>query len=326
MLKLDFNHTDFREQLRHFADNFKVNVHNNTIILPEEIGKGYLKTINFPNGLQGLISDYIVQKDLILNRTKNDMDAFTLRFDEVLIPDHSSSSKEAGLAGINPIRSAVYLGSTKYDWMFYCTSGTQVKSVNVLFSRAWLEQFIEVEAVGDIIKKYLSLRMSAFNYEPMDIEYKRLLNEVLQANTGSIYDEIIIQNRVMLLLERFFTRIYYKMHDMHFEVKLSNDDINSLKMVEKELLKDFTAEPPGINKLARMAAMSPSKLKGSFKEIFGLPVYQYYQKHRMNKAKAMLLSKKYSVKEVGMEVGYSNLSNFAKAFKKSFDQLPSDLL
>jgi AraC-like DNA-binding protein len=46
----------------------------------------------------------------------------------------------------------------------------------------------------------------------------------------------------------------------------------------------------------------------------------------MNKAKAMLLSKKYNVKEVGMDLGYSNLSNFAKAFRKSFDQLPSDLL
>jgi AraC-like DNA-binding protein len=75
-----------------------------------------------------------------------------------------------------------------------------------------------------------------------------------------------------------------------------------------------------------MAVMSPSKLKNSFKEIYGLPVYQYYQKHRMNKAKAMLLSRKYSVREVGIEVGYSNLSNFAKAFRKSFDQLPSDLL
>ena len=97
-------------------------------------------------------------------------------------------------------------------------------------------------------------------------------------------------------------------------------------MIEKELLKDFTSEPPGIVKLARMAAMSPSKLKSSFKEIYGLPVYQFFQKHRMNKAKSMLLSKKYNVRQVGVEVGYSNLSNFAKAFRKSFDQLPSDLL
>jgi AraC-like DNA-binding protein len=78
--------------------------------------------------------------------------------------------------------------------------------------------------------------------------------------------------------------------------------------------------------LARMAAMSPSKLKTSFRDVYGLPIYQYFQKHRMNKAKAMLLSQKYNVREVGIDVGFSNLSNFAKAFKKSFDQLPSDIL
>jgi AraC-like DNA-binding protein len=140
------------------------------------------------------------------------------------------------------------------------------------------------------------------------------------------YQTLVVQNRVLLLLERFFTRIYAKMNDTHFDVKLSNDDISRLKLIETELLKDFSVEPPGIPKLARMAAMSPSKLKNSFKEIYGMPIYQYYQKHRMNKAKAMLLSKKYTVRDVGIEVGFSNLSNFAKAFKKSFDQLPSDLI
>jgi AraC-like DNA-binding protein len=116
------------------------------------------------------------------------------------------------------------------------------------------------------------------------------------------------------------------MNDQHFDMKVSNDDIMRLQKVEQELLKDFSNAPPGISKLAKMAAMSPSKLKNTFKEIYGLPIYQYFQKHRMNKAKAMLLSNKYNVKEVGMEVGYSNLSNFAKAFKKSFDQLPSDII
>lgn len=116
------------------------------------------------------------------------------------------------------------------------------------------------------------------------------------------------------------------MSDSSFDMKVSNDDLQRLMLVEGELLKDFSVVPPGIPKLARMAAMSPSKLKTSFRDVYGLPIYQYFQKHRMNKAKAMLLSQKYNVREVGIDVGFSNLSNFAKAFKKSFDQLPSDIL
>ncbi len=326
MIKIDFNHTDYEEMLACFAEALKGKIEKGTLHLPPHIGEGFMKLIELPNGLQGIISDYTVNQDLLLNRTKINKDYYTLRFDEVIIPD--SVPLETGpplTADVSPVRTAVFLGSTKFDWMFLSTKGTRVKGVNILFSKEWLEQFLEVESVGDMIKKYLSLKMSAFNYEPMDMEYKRILAEVVQPDVDPSFETLIIQNRIMLLLERFFTRIFFKMSDMHFDVKLSNEDINRLKIIEKEIVKDFSSEPPSIKTLARHAAMSPSKLKNSFKEIYGLPLGQYHQKHRMHKAKAMLLSRKYSISEVGVEVGYSNLSNFAKAFKRAFDQLPSDL-
>lgn len=323
MLHIEYNHTDYKELLQHFASHFHCTLHDNTLVFLPEHGEGYIKLVELPNGLQGLVSDYTIHTGVLFKRTRISKDFFTLRFDEVNLPE---SLDEEQIAGVTPIRSAVFLGSARFDWMFYTTQGTRVKGVNIFFSKEWLEHFLEVEREGDLIKKYLSLKMSAFNYEPMDVEYKRLLGEIVNNDVDPAFKTLIIQNRIMLLLERFFTTIYSKMSDMHFHVKISNDDINRVKMVEKELTKDFSIEPPSISQLARMAAMSPSKLKNSFREIYGLPIYQYFQKHRMNKAKAMLLSRKYSIREVGLELGYSNLSNFAKAFKKSFDQLPSDLL
>ena len=326
MLKIEYNHIDYAELLKDFATFFKCKCNGNTLTLPQHIGDGYMKLVELPNGLQGIISNYTVHQDILFQRNKINKDYFTLRFDEVLIPDTNDEEKSDAPSEANPIRSAVFLGSAKFDWLFLSTKGTKVKGVNIFFSKEWLEHFLAVENVGDMIKKYLSLKMSAFNYEPMDMEYKRILAEIVYSDEEQPYCSMVIQNRIMLMLERFFTRIYYKMSDMHFDVKLTNEDINSVKQVAKNLLQDFSVEPMGINKLAKMAAMSPSKLKISFKEIYGIPIYQYFQKHRMNKAKAMLLSQKYSVKEVGIDLGYNNLSNFAKAFKKSFDQLPSDLL
>jgi AraC-like DNA-binding protein len=45
----------------------------------------------------------------------------------------------------------------------------------------------------------------------------------------------------------------------------------------------------------------------------------------MQMARDLLLSGDFSVKEVGIQVGYSNLSNFAAAFKKEFHLLPSEI-
>ncbi len=327
MLEIDYSYTNYAELLQFFAAEFKVKLKKNVLHLPETIGKGYMKLIELPNGLQGIVSDYVVYEDIRFNWLKINQDCFILRFDEANIPKKDLVAETEMMPDIAmQVRSAVFLASSRYDWIFICKKGTSVKGVNILFTKEWLEQFLKVENVGDVIRKYLNLKLTALNHEPMDVEYKRLLNEIVLVKGEPDYETMIIQNRVMLLLERFFTRTYYKMSDMHFNVKLSNEVISRLANVERELVKDYSAEPKGIAELARMAAMSPSKLKSSFKEIYGLPVYQYFQKKRMHKAKSMLVSRKYSVREVGMEVGYSNLSNFAKAFRKSFDQLPSDLL
>lgn len=77
-------------------------------------------------------------------------------------------------------------------------------------------RFDEVVNVGDIIKRYLSLKMSLFNYEPMDIEYKRILAEIVQTDADPLFETLLIQNRVVLLLERFFIRIFYKIQSSEF--------------------------------------------------------------------------------------------------------------
>jgi AraC-like DNA-binding protein len=84
--------------------------------------------------------------------------------------------------------------------------------------------------------------------------------------------------------------------------------------------------PPNINYLSRISAMSPTKLKTDFKRLYGVPIYEYYQKNRMQRAKNLLLEGKHSIKEVGIKVGYSNLSHFAGSFKKEFGILPSEML
>jgi AraC-like DNA-binding protein len=95
--------------------------------------------------------------------------------------------------------------------------------------------------------------------------------------------------------------------------------------VEALLVKNFALTPPTIEELSRISAMSPTKLKNNFKALYGLPIYKYYQKNRMLKAKTLLISGEYTIKEVGVMVGYSNLSHFASTFEKEFGYLPSEI-
>jgi len=134
-----------------------------------------------------------------------------------------------------------------------------------------------------------------------------------------------IQNRVLLLLEKFILKLYQRKHVAVGKVKSNEDELTRLMKVEGLLVRDFSVAPPTIGELSRISAMSPTKLKNDFKNVYGMPIYEYYQKNRMLRAKSLLLEGKFSIKEVGMKVGYSNLSHFANTFKKEFGFLPSEL-
>ncbi len=316
MVTLTYNHVDYDAMLRHYAKELGCKYSGGILQFNEQYAHGTMQFMQLSDGLQIMISNFVANTDILFQRRNSTFDYFSLQFDEIKEPDTDQQES----------KSAVFLSSTKYDWLFLTKKDTHLANVCILFSKQWLDDFLLGEMAGEPIKKYLSVKSRSFNYEPLDAAYKKMIHEIMLVSEEESMKKMIIHNRIMLLLERFFSRVFQKMNNHHFDIKLNQHDINSLRMVERILLKDFSKEPPDIVELAKTAAMSPSKLKTAFKEIYGLPVYSYFQKHRMNKAKAMLLSQKYHVKDVGMELGYSNLSNFAKAFRKSFDQLPSDLL
>jgi hypothetical protein len=122
VLKIDFNHTQYDEMLVYFAEVFNTTLTNKTLHLPPEFGEGYMKLIELPNGLQGILSDYTVNQDILLKRNKIPDDLYTLRFDEVVIPENVSADATQPLVAA-PVRSAVFLGSTKFDWLFFSTKG-----------------------------------------------------------------------------------------------------------------------------------------------------------------------------------------------------------
>ena len=148
-------------------------------------------------------------------------------------------------------------------------------------------------------------------------------DEIINADTQDLLWLAIMQNRILLLIERFFSRLYEKSRSLTHHVRISKQDINRLINIESIIINDLTAPPPTIESLASTAAISSAKLKRIFKDVYGTGIYSYYQKQRMLKARDMLLTGNYSVKEVGLHVGYVNLSNFATAFKKEFSVLPS---
>ena len=70
--------------------------------------------------------------------------------------------------------------------------------------------------------------------------------------------------------------------------------------------------------------MSGTKLKQRFKQVYGYHLYEFYNKQRLEKAKE-LIAQGATPKEAGYSIGFSDVSNFTKAFKKEYGYTPGTI-
>jgi len=97
-----------------------------------------------------------------------------------------------------------------------------------------------------------------------------------------------------------------------------------LRRAHERLLADLS-QPPTIAELAREVNLSVLKLKRGFRLLFDDSVYGLFQRERMQEAHRRLRAGEFSVTEVASELGYTNASHFAAAFRKQFGVPPSAL-
>ena len=90
----------------------------------------------------------------------------------------------------------------------------------------------------------------------------------------------------------------------------------------RQLLTEDLAMPPTIAGLARGVLMSESQLKLAFREVFGVSIYQYFQHARMEKARSLLAGGGRTVKEVGYELGFTNIGHFSRLFERAYRVKP----
>ncbi len=76
--------------------------------------------------------------------------------------------------------------------------------------------------------------------------------------------------------------------------------------------------------LAAEHGISVSFLQKSFKQVYGLPVYQYLKAYRLEKAAALLRNSKRSVTKIALDAGYTNPAKFSEAFRKHYGLPPSE--
>ena len=148
----------------------------------------------------------------------------------------------------------------------------------------------------------------------------RLLDEILYCDAKGASRQLYLEAKGLELLALMIDE--FEEAERAAASRLSQPDVQRLQCARKILLARVQS-PPSLPELARQAGLNEAKLKAGFRQLFGNSVFAYLRQHRMEEARRLLRTRKYSVTEVALRVGYSNPSKFAAAFRKQFGIRPS---
>ena len=325
MVVFNINHLDYSVLLKDISTRYNIPfTSKNHLSLPPAIGNGYLKTLQLQNGLQVMLVDIVLKKSFITVREQNNNRAFVLHFDDLLVKgaanyfvDKDSLQKTDTRITVARLTCNMFVNTEELPPL------VKFKSIKILFDEKWLKKYLGLSSNTAVLKTYLALKTASFEMEPLDADYLLLMDEIWNVKSDDPLQEFFLQNRIDLLMERFFTRLHCKSKLLPDKINLTDDEIERMVKIENILREDFRCVPPTIDEFCKIVSMSKTKLKISFKKVYGSSIYAYHQQLRMQKAKKNLETGILSISETAKAIGYQKVANFVVAFQKHFLQLPS---
>ena len=125
------------------------------------------------------------------------------------------------------------------------------------------------------------------------------------------------------LLELFYHIKQLRIEDQYEATYYAKEQIEIIKRIRQQLIENLDKKIP-IEELLQREPMSKVTFQAIFKQIYGETPYAHIKNYKMNLAAVYLQETDQSITQIAGELGYSNISKFARAFQEVFGMLPKD--
>ncbi|MFI5185521.1 MAG: helix-turn-helix domain-containing protein [Chitinophagales bacterium] len=326
MVRFRYVVKNFEKFIDDWGRFLKVKPDNHLLVLPSSLGKGYFYARTFNEAMSFLVMNARFNDDITLERKPSNETSLLLYFLQVNVSGYcqvaSDIDKVEYTGSIK--RRTIFLSSTNYPLQVTYSKGTQLKLIGVYFRSSLVRKFLKKD-IFHHLKEYSQVRLKDLDKKSFSNEEDDLLKEIFQTDLTNEFGKLVLYNRILLLVEKILNRFLLNELPLSKTKRLKEKDMDGLKEVEFILSEKELEKFPSIKDLSRIALMSSSKLKNRFKEVYGMKLYEFYNYNRLLKAKKWIEAGQTNVKEAAYRIGFSNLSNFSKAFKNEFGLLPSQV-
>jgi AraC-like DNA-binding protein len=297
------------KNISEIAEKISGVVNDNSIFLPDFIGSGYYRHYTISADFRMFILNCSFHEEFQFSKVASKEDSGFILFRFINIFKKNSDD-------IPQLPPAVHMSTSDSTIDLIFAPEQKIQSIILAIRPEYLREILENDdnANTQQINNLLALGKPFLFEEIMSPAIHHIVEEIEKLSTQNIkLDKFYHKVKALELIYFFFEALLSRATIQH--TALNKKDIAVIYTIRNKIIQDLSA-PPYLPDLAKLAAMSESKLKKIFRYIFGTGIYEYFQTLRMKEAARLLLEEKLSVSETGFRMGFSNLSHFSRLFKQ----------
>jgi len=318
-----FQLENFETWLAGLADRLNVPVNDRVLTVPDHLGNGNILAQNINPHLSYAVMNFKLDSDLEFHR-ETGAAGFIISFNMVEVQKELQVGHHQHIVSDKrPFRNDIFLTDARDSTSVRIAAGSNVRRLLIYCSHELAAQYLP----HDIYEKLaIFARENSANDHPLfiNLSHRTMLKELFELRANDPLGTIRRLSGILHLIEKFL-HSFLRQEQAALPRTVKKNDLESMQHVE-HILSSKLEGFPSLESLAHEVFMSTSKLKNLFKQVYGHTLYDYYNKSRLQRARDLLITGQCSIKQAGSEIGFSNLSHFAKAFRKEFGILPRDLV
>ena len=297
-----------------------------SISIPAKYGKGVILSYTISDAIDALLfSGELKNKwELQFNKLDQAPVSFFTAAKGAFSCNHSHKKVEE--LSLEPLQSAIYVAPVRGQRTWAFPKGQNILFLALNIRKQVFFQDINCETldVSEELLGVLTDLRGKQNFRFDDIFYLPIvdaLSEIREQQDNGLLHSTFASSKLYEIMFLQLQQYQQKDHRAYGKTTKPDQGVALVRNAESILMSRIQ-DPPTIPELAKMVGINQQALKKGFKQLYGTTIRQYLNKERLKQAEVLIMNGQMKLREVALEVGYSNPSHFSRRFKEKYGVSP----
>ena len=299
------------------------------VVIPYEFGKGYIRGINFGDGIGLLIFRCTFNEDTIFHYSLNRSHPLRLVFCQQGTITYQFEPDNIDF-DIKALQASLSTSTQSYDQQYCFSAQTEVEFTSLEIDRICYINKIDCDL--PTIPKRLAKVLRDINAEDpftyqsnYSIELADIIYQIHNTTHEGLARKSYLEARSLDLFAEVIQLFADDEQPNSKQILLRKSDLDII-VKARNLMLDNLSKNITIPELAKAVGINTTKLKQGFKTVYNQTINEYIRDKRLEVAKDYILEGSLSVKQISEKVGYKNYAYFSARFKERYGAVPSEFL